>query len=540
MESIARKGGENASRPIQKWQAKKGLPRAKRWPGGQGEAQVNRFQIIWESASRNPIRFLLLWVAAIVGLRLSFVVAYTLINGGFLGVDEGAYILGVQALTDSNPWASGIHFTRAPLSPGWLLWPFLQVFGLVWGSNLYSFAASLPAIGGFYLLARAIFSTKWAVATTMLFSFDWVQAELLVTGTAPLMGMTWMMVLVAGMLRNDTRWGRLAIVIAMPLIAYTNQTSLALSVVTVPLVWLMLPDKRRLMLWLAVGAALTLTALPWYWEVVPGTGRMSYPGAFIYLNPAWSAHWHFMVAGVVLGGVALLKGSPPRLRALAAAMTAHAVLQIFLSHDEAFMNLFFRSTAWMMPLWWIVAAWTVKQHGLTVYRRVVRQLGFADRPNWAMLRVSFVALLAFGLFGVAMQYKGQAYYSELAGGPMLDAIAQIDLDHAEVIGTNAESRGYYIAAVTKRTVVWTQSALPATAYVEKEAALRCEIGWIENCERLGHITHFLIDEHNRQIDAAQAIYRSPDPANPWDFSNMPWMVEVYRQGSIVLYELEPA
>ena len=253
MESIARKGGENASRPIQKWQAKKGLPRAKRWPGGQGEAQVNRFQIIWESASRNPIRFLLLWVAAIVGLRLSFVVAYTLINGGFLGVDEGAYILGVQALTDSNPWASGIHFTRAPLSPGWLLWPFLQVFGLVWGSNLYSFAASLPAIGGFYLLARAIFSTKWAVATTMLFSFDWVQAELLVTGTAPLMGMTWMMVLVAGMLRNDTRWGRLAIVIAMPLIAYTNQTSLALSVVTVPLVWLMLPDKRRLMLWLAVG-----------------------------------------------------------------------------------------------------------------------------------------------------------------------------------------------------------------------------------------------------------------------------------------------
>ncbi len=323
MESIAQERSTYAregpkTRPFQKRQAKKGLPLNKGWKHCAGEAikpgqlvlaskpnpapprktppkaKVAPFRDIWRSASRNPIRSLLLWMVAIAGVRLSFVVGYTLINGGFLGVDEGAYIPGVQALTDSNPWASGIHFTRAPLSPGWLLWPFLQVFGLVWGSNLYSFAASLPALAGFYLLARVIFPTKWAVAITMLFSLDWVQAELLVTGTAPLMGMTCMMVLVAGMLRNETRWGRLAIVVAMPLIAYTNQTALALSAVTVPIVWLMLPEKRRLMLWLAVGATLTLTALPWYWEVIPGTGRVSYPGAFLYLNPAWSAHWHFL------------------------------------------------------------------------------------------------------------------------------------------------------------------------------------------------------------------------------------------------------
>ena len=495
---------------------------------------------VWDHASDRPLQFLVLWALAIAGVRLAFVVTYTLINGGFNGVDEGAYLLGLQALTGENPYAGDIHFTRAPLAPGWLLWPAVQAFGIVWGSNLYSWASSLPAIGAFYILARSLFPTRWALAASMLFSLDWLQAELLVTGTAPLMGTAFVMVVMAGMVRVHSRLGKVMVVMGLPIIAYTNQTSLALAAVTLPVFWLALQDKRTLAVWCGLGALLTLTALPWYWEVLPGTGRVSYPGAFIYLSPSWSAHWHFAAAGVGLGVLALWRGdNSPQLRGISVALVIHSVLQVFLSHDEAFMNLFFRSTAWMMPLWWLTAVSLAKTRGVEVVGWVQHQLGAPDRPSWAPWRVAFVALLGFGLFGVAMQYKAQAYYSELAGGPVLDAIGQIDLSTAGRIGTNAESRAFYIAAVTQHPVVWTQSALPAAAYWDEELALKCEIGWVKGCDRTGYISHFLIDEHNRQMDGARALYRSPDPQDPWDFSDMPWMREVYRQGSVVLYELEP-
>ena len=79
-------------------------------------------------------------------------------------------------------------FTRPPLAPGWLLVPFVEIWGMDIGYKIWSaFASTAPILAAYYLTQR-ILSKRTALVTSALMAVSFVHAEMLVTGALPLLG----------------------------------------------------------------------------------------------------------------------------------------------------------------------------------------------------------------------------------------------------------------------------------------------------------------------------------------------------------------
>lgn len=91
---------------------------------------------------------------------------------------------------------------------------------------------------------------------------------------------------------------------------------------------------------LLVGGAIALGALPWYLDVLPVTGLLHYPGAYVYLtNWADSAWWQLLLAWPL--GIAMAwKGQAPWFRSLGILTCLLGTLLVFLSTDESVINIF--------------------------------------------------------------------------------------------------------------------------------------------------------------------------------------------------------
>ncbi len=472
-----------------------------------------------------PGRTLMVFLCAIMGVRLGLALTYQ----GYLGVDGGAYILGAQQLLSQG--VDDVHFARPPLAPGWLLVPLTELIGGTTGYNVYAAIFSMSMFPGVYLLARSLVGPRWGALATGALALDWRMWELFVTGVVPVTAFGFLALALWGLIgisrgRMYNKLYILAIVAGLPLVAFTNQTTLGLAVVTLGVAWLTLPNKLGTARVLMLAGAVTLVALPWYIDVLPGTARVHYPGPLVYLHPAWSAQWHQSAVGLGIAAILWRTTRAAPLRALAAVVAAHSALNVFLSFDEAVLNVMFRSGHWMQIPGWIALAAVLRQAAPRAPH---------DLPRY-LLPIGIAAFLALGAYGAQDQFYGQAYYSDMAGPKVLRALEVLDLEDVGRIGTNAESRALYIAAVTGKPVSWLQSALPSEHYRAQEEATRCEIGWLEGC-RTGYITHFLVDEWNRQQNANLARY-PVDWEDPWDFSSVLHMNALYREGSVVLYEVQ--
>lgn len=490
----------------------------------------------------------MLWLTAVLGVRLGLAATYS----GFLGVDSGAYGLGILQFFGPPGDYLNTSFERPPLAPGFLYAPFWLMTGgfTPLGSNLYAAVFSMAIFPGFYLLAQRVLGKRWGALATGALALDFPLGEMFVTGVVPITGFGMLALTLWGMLGlangyQATRWHAAAVAFGVPLVAHTNQTALGIAFVTIPIVWLMLPNKREITLWLAAGTVLALSALPWYLNVLPGQPRVSYPGPLVYLNLWWSSQWLQAIGGLAVGLAVLklrrrwqsytrdgyelndaVKVNQNAVRIMAVLLVTHSVLNVFLSNDEALMNVFYRSSYWMAVPFWICTAY------LTA--RAVQWL----RPTRKYLAAAVLTFMAIGVYGVQDQFYGQAYYSDLAGPDVLDALASIPQDSITRIGTNAESRGFYLAALTEKPVAWVQSAPPAASYTGQEQQARCSLGWAEDCTSHDYVSHWLIDrKHTQQIEAV--VRGAPDPRKPWDDlgAQAPWLEKTFERGTVEVWTL---
>ena len=474
--------------------------------------------VVW--IHENPGKALVAWGVSIFAFRLIFALGHD----GFLGVDGGAYLVGRNAVLGDEP--TNASFSRPPLAPGWLLVPSTALLGDQLGYNLFAAVFGMALLPAFYLLARQVLGPGWGALAAAGFAMDWPLAEMFVTGVVPIVGFAFLTITLWGLIGSSapqlSRRHAAAVVITIPMIAFTNQTSAGLAAVMLPVAVAMLPQKRRHVALLSAGAVLALTALPWYWSVLPGADRVSYPGPLLLLNPWWASQWVQAAAGWLVGLLVLRSPGSKPVRMLAAVLLVHASLNVLLSFDESLINIFYRSSYVMQIPLWICAGWLVRRHIAAVA---------TDVRWWAA-----AGLVLVGLFGMVFQYENQADHSDFAHPGVLGAIEEIPGD-AGVVATNSESIGFYIAALTKKPIAWTQNLVPPASYVDRERAVRCVLGWISSCSVDG-ITHFLIDTQWPKPWHAP-VAQAPNPADPWCcvLEDAPWLEPMYVAGTVTLYEV---
>jgi hypothetical protein len=290
----------------------------------------------------TPTRIFVLWFFVVLLTRIGLNATYN----GYIGVDGGAYWLGLHRfVSEPGPYLDA-SWPRPPLAPGFLLWPFQAAFGDMLGFNLYQAVFATSILPPFYLLARRLLPAWWAVAATVGISLDWPLAEMAVTGVVPITGFGAMCLALWGLINiaddhHPFHWPSwLAVIIGIPLIAHTNQTALGISLVVFPIAWLVLRRKGDTLTALISGGVLALTALPWYMEVLPGSPRVNYPGALIEPHFWWESQWLQLLFSLPLG-IAVLRLTRYRPMVLVGVLIiVHSIVQVFISSDETLMNIF--------------------------------------------------------------------------------------------------------------------------------------------------------------------------------------------------------
>jgi hypothetical protein len=487
---------------------------------------------------RSPTTAGCVALAVMLGLRLLLAVT----TDGYLGVDGGAYRLSFLSVLGLEH--TGADFTRPPLAPGWLLWPTTALFGPVMGYNLFSalFSMLLPASA--WVLARALLPPWKAVAVLVLVGFDWLLTSMIVTGVAPLIGFSFILLSVRALWDLSSGPSKLMaalLVVSLPLIVLTNQTSAGLAALVLPLTWAVLPGKQRTTVPLLLGAALCLTALPWYLDATPLSGKLTHPGPLAIPHNVWEHQlWLGIIALFVAGkahqsftwvkyqGTTLATVSPAY-RACIYVLAFLAVLQMFASFNEVVMNLMFRATYLMMPFLWLLAVSLVK---VPWDFQVTRKVAVAG------------SLALVLLMGVSVQqFQEQSRLSALANGPVVAAFGIIPTGSGTVV-TNNYSMALYLAADTQRPVQWTNWTPPPPYYAQADYEARCTMGWVSGCAVPTHVTHVLVDE-KWPLDAVGLApkdllspYGAPE-RRPWGrLHEVPWLRLVYENETVKLYEVE--
>ena len=482
---------------------------------------------------------------AIIAGALALRLVLTLTHTGYLGVDGGAYLVGMAA-TMGDDLIGG--FPRPPLAPGLLLYPFVELFGVDVGYKVWSALASMAPIVPVYLFAKKLGSPRYknliVCGTVAVLSFDLLHGEMLVTGALPLLafgflGVAWWAM---GSLAEKRNWpDTLILAGSLAIIPFINQTTAGMAVVTVPVYllalcwsWKDLDPLRNNIIGLTVGGLGALTALPWYLDVLPVTGMLNYPGPFIFLtHPFDSAWWQFLLAWPI-GIYVARNGIEEWLKSLGVLVCVLGTLLIFLSTDETVINIFYRSRYLLCIPLYICLAWIVA----TKWLPALRWPSYA--PVMAVVAISVMA------YGYVWQFNNQARYSDMATPPTARALEHIsgyNDDHAII--SNSFTLSLWVSALNKVPSPHTWTWHPPSRFVETDVAVRCLMGWVDNCDpyvaqeelNAGWI---LIDRRFPSYNArAPGIFLAPNGPTLWDDTGKTtWLTEVYREGTTQVWRIE--
>lgn len=466
-------------------------------------------------------------LVGVMVLALAFGLRFVLLTNvdGFPGPDGGAYLL--SALSVQGQETTGTDFVRPPLAPGWLLVPFVTLFGSVTGSQVFAAVFSMPLALATWLLARSVLRPWYAVLVMAAVAFDWALMGLTVMGVVPMVGFACILVAAWALwgLSREFHWRYAAVLpIAIALIPFTNQTSAGLACIVLPLQWAMLPNKKQTAVWLAAGGLLALTALPWYLAETPANGKWTYPGPLVKVAPLWA---HQLWLGLIAIGVAywvFAKRPVREVRVASVLVVALAFLQMFHSHNEIVMNLMFRSTYLMLPFFWLCVGWA------------------AQNAEWRMPRLPYAVPAALAIVSVtAYQGVEQARLSSYVDSATLAAMERIAPGSGRVVA-NQYSMALYIAAETQNEVLWVFDMAPPPAYVALEHEAHCTLGW-KDCPVPDDVRWVLVNEKwpmDGYALAPEELHRfhgSPERV-PWDrLATVPWLELVYAEGTVKLYEV---
>ncbi|MEE9284132.1 MAG: hypothetical protein V3V35_00225 [Dehalococcoidia bacterium] len=489
----------------------------------------------------------MLGLFVVLAIAAAFRLALILGHPGYLGVDNGAYLLHAKQLLGAN--LPAIDFTRPPLAPGWLLVPFIKVLGDDLGLELFAAVGSLVFIPAFWLLARRVLPPWWAVAATAFLLFDLIHAQMLVTGVLPFIAFSFVLlalwavyvILSTPTLEMSVIRAEAALALSIPAMAFINQTTTGLALIILPvftgaLAWALMrgghaPSSaawRRLALFVGLGTVMAGAALPWYMGVSPGGSDVRFPGPLITATSLSNGVVWQALASVPMGLLMLWKGDRPLIRALGAVLLTLGLLNPWQSFDESLMNIFYRSGYFAAVLFYIGAAWAV-------YRFAVR-----GHPRLLLMAASSVAL-GLVMVGYVYQVQGQAGYSDMVTRDTKAALVTIQGREGGVV-TNSRLMSLWIAAINGQDGAWTTTVAPPPAYAERSAAARCVLGFEATCSPVAAAqsigARFVLIDTRYQDDQRQPIYGAPAD-DPWGrLGDSPWLRLVYQQGTTWLWEIE--
>ena len=521
--------------------------------------------------------------AAVVALSFVVRLALVLTHEGYLGVDGGAYVLGmltVMGLDTSGVTGPGLP--RPPLAPGWLLVPFAHLWGVDLGFKLFAILTSMLPLGAIYIVARQWFR-GWPLAAVIAFaSVDLLQAEMLVTGTMPLVGFSILLIVVWAIGRiaewrtaeePGSSWPPiLAIVLGLPLIAHTNQTTAGLALIVLPIYAVAAtrfmhgmpalpqtpvpkPDwnnwhtkgglrgehvaKFNLMFIVAagvLGGALALTALPWYLPHLPGSDRVHYPGPWVFPAHWADSAWVQAAIAIPIGLYVMKRATAPSFRALGLILAVLGALAPWLSTDESVINIFYRSRYLLTFFVWPCAVFAVPRVLRAVpWKASARELFVLRRVGVATVLI----LLASLAWGYVDQFNRQAGYSLMVSSTTAEA-----LERTEATGyvTNAFTMALWVAALERVPAAWSSTYQPPAEYREADAHVRCLLGWVPGCDWRAAkndlaVSHVVIDERFPHYNE-----RAPDsygaPPDQWQVTAAaPWLSLVFSSGTTRVWRI---
>jgi hypothetical protein len=484
-------------------------------------------------------------LAIVICGALALRLVLTLTHPGHLGVDGGAYLVGMAATMGDERI---IGFPRPPLAPGLLLYPFVELLGADIGYKVWSALASMAPIVPVYLFAKRVPSPRFknliVCGTVAVLSLDLLHGEMIVTGSLPLLafgflGTAWWAM---GSLAEKRNWpDTLILAGSLAIIPFINQTAAGIAVVTVPVYLLALcwshrdlDPLRGNIIGLAAGGLAALTALPWYLEVLPVTGMLNYPGAVIFItHPFDSAWWQLLLAWPI--GIYVARNAKEEwLRSLGVLVCLLGTLVIFVSTDETIINVFYRSRYLLCLPLYICLAWIVATKWLPALRWP------AYAPALAVVAISVMA------YGYVWQFNNQARYSGMATPTTTRALEHIaGYNDGQAIISNSYSLSHWVSALNKVPSPHTSTHHPPSSFVASDVAVRCLMGWIDGCDPYlaqqeldaGWI---LIDRRFPNYNSrAPGIFLAPNGPSLWDDTGeTPWLTDVYREGSTQVWRIE--
>ena len=517
-------------------------------------------------SSRKGLALLLV---AALALRLAVV----LIHDDYLGVDGGAYLLSRNDVVNDEP--TGVGFLRPPLAPGWLLVPFTSLLGDNTGYKVWSaVAATLPLVPVF-LISSLFLGQRRALLPTGFVAVDLLHAEMLVTGSLPLIGFTLIGLVAWGMLRFEEFCPPLRrlwpIVVFLPFIAFVNQTSAGLALIVLPILLLamigfggglLFPTLKALSVvlgiavvlafkpvtWaLCLGGLLALLALPWYSQVTPGGTELIFPGPLIRLAGPFDHAWLQLGIALGVGFVAWKYATDHRIKAMAVVVVTLGLLGIFMSTNETLMNVFFRSRFLMAIFLYPLLGW--------VWYHFARSQGHRDRTGFGACQLRVPGLVRHRLLtlsvgaGVfvlatanyAASVERQTYYSNMITTESEAALASTPDASGYVV--QSYSMANWVAALTKKPAANAWGIEPPPAFASEDRDVRCVLGWTSECtpslaaQRLG-VSHVLVDTRRPHYqDHGKRSYGAPD--GQWDVTaSAAWLDLVYAEGTTRMWRVE--
>lgn len=481
--------------------------------------------------------------ALLVGTAFILRLVLVLLHDGYLGVDGGAYLLSrnaVLGIEDSGVVGPGLP--RPPLAPGWLLVPFTHLWGDDIGYKLFSALGSLAPLGAVWLLGRRFLSDRLALFAVGFLSVDLLHAEMLVTGVMPLIGFSLILTCVWAVTVLATKPTRVAftvLMVTLPLISFTNQTSAGMTAVVLPAYTLTLyflsPGPwlwRRVLPAGVVGGLLALTALPWYLPHLPGSGLVHYPGAWLYPAPWYDSSWIQAAIAVPVGAFCALRGHTPTFRALGVLTIILGLLLPWFSTDETLINIFYRSRYLVMVPLTICLVWAA----------AFAAHGFRYKVGPVPVGIGAVGLLFLVVtLGYVSQVGRQSEYSLMISPATARALAETD---AEGYVANSYTFALWVAALERVPTSWTWTWRPPRSFEAEDAAVRCILGWSSGCDvaasakALG-VSHVLVDTRFPYYnERAPSNYLAPP--RQWEVTAAsPWLTNIFEQGSTKVWRITP-
>ena len=491
----------------------------------------------------NRGRMLLILTVTAFALIL-FRLALTLASPDHLGVDGGAYLVGRNDVL--NEGSTNSAFNRLPLGPGWLLVPFTSAFSDLVGYKIWSSIFSVvPIFPAAYLLAQRSLSASWSLAAALLAVGGWLSTEMFVTGSLPLIGFGFTMIIMWGVqgiaeesqhvryaISKNRIYGlryEIAIALAIPMLALTNHTAAGIAAIVLPVWTLMLYMKPGFRIWemtwpVLMGITLAMFAWPWYPQVGAGSEIYRYPGPILFLRPTVMDMGYYVAAGAFLTAfLAWRRGW----RSYAAVIALLGIMAPFYSFDETIVNLTYRGRflcSLLMSIVWIAE---------------IRDL-VSSWPD--ALRKGVLLLSSAGvLIGSVFVYDVQREYSTFVNPDVEHVLEAVMADPADgSILTSNFGEGSWYQGLTQLPVYYTFAHEPPRAFTQSERDVRCVFNWIEGCDVAAAVDRldasYVVVNRHWPADWGQ-IYKAPadgrDRAALWNpLDRAPWLVPLAEAGEV--------